>query len=107
MRAIFVETQRQEFQAPSGATSSQYAAPDGAFSFCELVFYKYAAPLALDVRRGATLEISQTRSVWSRPTNPCVLKGRRIHRPAGTFDFVNGQPGTMCRANFLCRSATK
>jgi hypothetical protein len=46
-RAIFVETPRQEFQAPSGATSSQSAAPDGAFSFCELVFYTYAAPTVL------------------------------------------------------------
>ena len=34
-RAIFVETQRQEFQAPSGATSSQSAAPDGAFYFMD------------------------------------------------------------------------
>ena len=33
-RDIFVETQRQEFQAPSGATSSAYPAPDGASSFC-------------------------------------------------------------------------
>jgi hypothetical protein len=48
-RDIFVETQRQEFQAPSGATSSAHAAPDGAFSFCELVFYKYAAPPALPI----------------------------------------------------------
>jgi hypothetical protein len=43
-RDIFVETHRQEFQAPSGATSSHYAAPDGAFSFCKLTFYNYPAP---------------------------------------------------------------
>jgi hypothetical protein len=47
MRAILVETHRQEFQAPSGAPSSAYAAPDEAFHFCKLVIYKYAAPLAL------------------------------------------------------------
>jgi hypothetical protein len=50
MRAIFVETQRQEFQAPSGATSSQSAAPDGAFLLCGLRFYKYSAPTALPIR---------------------------------------------------------
>ena len=53
-RDIFVETQRQEFQAPSGATSNAYAAPDGAFSFCEFVFYNYAAPPAL----------SQSAALW-------------------------------------------
>ena len=34
-RAIFVETQRQEFQAPSGATSSEYAVADGGFCFMD------------------------------------------------------------------------
>ena len=52
-RDIFVETHRQEFQAPAGATSSAYATPDGALSFLWMAFYNYAAPLALSPERGS------------------------------------------------------
>ena len=52
-------------------------------------------------RRGATLEISQLRSGWSRaPDKPRVLKGRRI--PPSLQDVALGHhlPGTLSRANF-------
>ncbi|HEX3856985.1 MAG TPA: hypothetical protein VHY30_06800 [Verrucomicrobiae bacterium] len=38
------------FGSTAGTPSSEYAAPDGAFSFCELLFYRYFAPTALSSR---------------------------------------------------------
>lgn len=62
-------------------------------------------------RRGATLEISQTHSVWSPRRYLCVLKGPR--KLSSSSAVLSGRiratifPGTLCRANFRCRSATK
>jgi hypothetical protein len=40
-------------QAPSGAASSEYVAPDGAWEFNGAWFYKYFAPTALHSQSGA------------------------------------------------------
>jgi len=46
-RGIFVESNRKNIQAPSGAKSSEYAAPDGASLFLCAMFYNYVATAAL------------------------------------------------------------
>ncbi len=65
------------------------------------------------LRRSATPEISQLRSGWfSRGKTIGVLKGRGMprfifHRPFRTDLISDGQPGTLCRANFRCTFGTK
>jgi len=71
--------QRQEFIAPSGATSSQYAALDGAFSFYELVFYNYDAPKALRIH------VSSVFNLWLRYSCPPTIS---ITPPAETISPV-------------------
>jgi hypothetical protein len=65
------------------------------------------------LRREATPEISQLRSGWlSHGKTIYVLKGRGMprfifHRPFRTDLISDGQPGTLCRANFRCPCGTK
>jgi hypothetical protein len=48
-RGIFVAPNPVVTQAPSGAASSEYIAPDGAWEFYDVRFYKDSAPTALAI----------------------------------------------------------